>query len=67
LYRLFCSYLAQRLEVLMSDEAKVLEAAGCAQQLFKLMLRAHEAAAAGVRLYQQWVELASKLQQKKVS
>jgi hypothetical protein len=66
LYSLYCAYLAQRLELLLSDEARVLEAAGCAQQLFKLMLRAHEAAAAGVQLYQQWVELASKLQQNKV-
>ncbi|WIA08040.1 hypothetical protein OEZ85_007510 [Tetradesmus obliquus] len=67
LYRLYCAYLAQRLEVLLGDEARVLEAAGCAQQLFKLMLRAHEAAAADVELYQQWVALACKLQQSKVA
>ncbi|WIA28100.1 hypothetical protein OEZ86_010682 [Tetradesmus obliquus] len=56
-----------RLDVLLGDEARVLEAAGCAQQLFKLMLRAHEAAAADVELYQQWVALACKLQQSKVA
>jgi hypothetical protein len=66
LYRLYSTYLAQRLQVLSSDEARVMEAAACAQQLFKLMLRAHEAGAADVALYQQWVQLACQLQQHKV-
>jgi hypothetical protein len=66
LYRLYSAYLAQRLQVLLVDEARVMEAAGCAQQLFKLMLRANEAGAAGVALYAQWVQLACKLKQYKV-
>jgi hypothetical protein len=66
LYRLYSAYMAQRLQMLLGDEARVMEAAGCAQQLFKLMFRAHEAGAAGVALYAQWVQLACQLKQHKV-
>lgn len=66
LYCLYCAYLEERLEVLMADESSVMDAAACAQQLFKLMLQAHEAGAAAVELYQQWVALACKLKQNKV-
>jgi hypothetical protein len=54
------------MQALLQQEEHALAAAAVAQQLFKLLLSAHTAGAADVRLYSLWVRLATQLQQTKV-
>jgi hypothetical protein len=78
-YRLYCSFLQERLAALSAQQpghahahahanaqAHALAAAGVAQQLFKLLLAAHSAGVADGALYELWVSLALQLQQHKV-
>ncbi|GBF90696.1 U3 small nucleolar RNA-associated protein [Raphidocelis subcapitata] len=71
LWRLYCSYLQQRLAALMAaasgDEARVAAAAGAAQQLLHALQRAHEAGCAGEEVYQLWSDVALQLKQKKMA
>lgn len=65
-YRLYCSYLEERMQALLQDEQQALAAAAAAQQLFKVLLSAHAAGAADEGMYGLWVRLATQLQQDKV-
>jgi len=66
-YQVYCGYLQERLQALAGQEEHALAAAAVAQQLFKLLHSAHATGAADEELYSQWVQLATQLQQPKVS
>jgi hypothetical protein len=66
-YRLYCSYLSERLEALLQAGSDAVDAAAsAAAALFSVMRRAHAAGAADTQLYSEWVSLARRLGQPKV-